>query len=315
MAIVTGANLPSPVQRWYDKVMISVDSPKTIHRDTTEVKMMPSGTGKSLRKEGYERMELALTSLGDSAITPEGSLLNSNWINIELSLYADYVRISEDHVLTSASPVLNQRARLLAQQMKETEDALIRNSLKSTLTGINCTSGVNADVPTEIQLGDVQIALQALKDADAIELMDREDASKNVGTASVGASYVALGHTSLMPTLKAITNFVETKDYSRYGTVKPSEFGAVYYTRFFLSTLGSVNKNASGLGADVYDIFVKGAESDMAVKMMGKEKFIYHGANMDGPLELTTTGGWKENFGHGIQKQKWIVKLRSTLKV
>lgn len=315
MAIVNESNLPSPVQRWFDKVMISIDSPKTIHRDSTQVKMMPLGNSKTLRKEGYERLALALTSLGDSAITPEGSLMESNWINIDLSLYADYIRISEDHARTSASPVLNQRARLLGQQIKETEDALIRNSLKSTLTGIDCSAGVNADVPTEIQLGDVQVAIQALKDADAIELMSREDASRNIGTASVAASYVALGHTSLMPTLKSITNFVETKDYSRTGTIKASEFGAVYYTRFFLSTLGSINANASGLGADVYDIFVKGEESDMSVKMMGKAKFMYHDSKFDGPLELSTTGGWKENFGHGIQKQKWIVRLRSTLKV
>ena len=315
MAMVNKSNLPSPVQRWYDKVLLSVDSPKTIHRDSTDVKMMPLQNGKTIRREGYERLGLALTSLGDSGITPEGSLLESNWVDINVSLYGDYVRISEDHAKTTASPVLNQRARLLAQQMKETEDALIRNSMKSTLTGIDCSAGVNGDVPTEIQLSDVQTAVQALKDADAIELMAREDASKNIGTASVGASYRALGHTSLMPTLKAITNFVETKDYSRTGSVKPSEFGAVYYTRFFLSTLGSINANASGLGSDVYDIFVKGVESDIAVKMMGKSKFIYHDKNLDGPLELSTTGGWTENFGHGIQKQKWIVRLRSTLKI
>lgn len=313
--IVNQSNLPSPVQRYYDNVLMSVDSPKTIHRDATDIKIMPLKTGKSFRKEGYERLALATTSLGNSALTPDGSLMDSKWVNIELDLYGDYVRISSDHAKTQASPVLNERTRLLGQQLKESEDVLIRNSLRSTLSTIDCSAGVNGDSPTEVQLDDVQKAHQALKDADAIEIMDREDASQNYGTTSVATSYIALGHTTLMPTLKAITGFTEKKDYSRYGSIKQSEFGAAYYTRFFLSTLGDVSNNASGLGANVYRIYVKGMESDLTVKMMNKAKFMYHDSRFDGPLELTTTGGWKENFGNGIQKQKHIVTLKSTLKI
>ena len=315
MAIVNSNNLIAPVQQWYDEVLLAMEVPRTIHAMGAKRKSMPGNNSKIIRQERYHRLPTATTPLGDSGLTPEGELMDSEFINIELGLYASYTRITEQHEKTTQSPVLNQRARLLGIQKKETEDELLREMLSSTASFVSCSGGVNGDVPTEIEATDVQKIVDALKSYDANTMDSREDASDKFGTASVAASYFALGHVNLNSTISSISGFTQVKDYANYSKVKPSELGAAYYTRFFTSSIGSVDLTSSGLGNNVYNLFFMGMDAYTGVDISGTSRFIYHDARLDGPLELTTTAGWKQLFGCGINNAAWVIKARSTVKL
>jgi hypothetical protein len=68
--------------------------------------------------------------------------------------------------------VLNECAARLGVSLRQTEDQLTRDMLASTASFINCTGGVNGDVPTEITRSDVDTIVRALLNNNAYTIMD-----------------------------------------------------------------------------------------------------------------------------------------------
>lgn len=315
MAINNTTNLPYAVGIYYNDVLLSMESPRTIHAMGAKTRTAPKGTGKIYRSERDDRLPTTPVPLGDSGITPAGLLMSSSYVDSELSLYATYARVSKFAEMTKESSVLNSRARLLGIQKNETEDELIKAVLESTPSILYSTGGTNGDVPTEMELSDVQLAVQALRNADGITMDSQVDATDKFGTAPVAASYYALGHTNLEATLRSINGFVPKHQYSSSNKTKPSEVGALYDTRFFLSSIGSIEEKASGLGNDVFNFFFCAMEAYATINLEGASEFVYNEAQFDGPLHLSTTAGWKNIFSAIIENESWNIMVKSTLKI
>jgi N4-gp56 family major capsid protein len=314
MAINTTTVLPAPVQTYYSELLLSTPTPNLIHLLGSEPKSLKARSGNTLRMERYERLETAPVPLGSTGITPPGQLLDSVFIDAKISFYGTYVKINEQVVATSQSPVLNQATIRLSRSMKETEDQLMRDMLATTASVIYASGGNSGDTPTEMSLSDIQSVTQTLLSNDALYISDSIEGSNKFGTAPVSAAYLGLGHTDLSSTLTNMDDFVTTIQYGSQSSVKTAEFGAVDKVRFFLSSRGSVVKNASGDGKDVYNTFICGMEAYGNVSLDGyKSEFIYHDGRFDGPLELNQTAGWKMAEVPVIKNDAWIVNLKSTL--
>jgi len=73
-----------------------------------------------------------------------------------------------------------------------------------------------------------------------------------------------------------------------------SEWGAVGNLRFLVSSIGSVTRNASNLGNDVYNIFCVGMEAYACVEQDGySAQFIYRPPMYDSALALNASVGYK----------------------
>jgi hypothetical protein len=93
-----------------------------------------------------------------------------------------------------------------------------------------------------------------------------------------------------------------------------SEWGAVNNIRFLLSSVGSVEPLASGLGASVYNIFVQGLESLGIVEQDNyTSRFLFRPAVYSDPLFQNVTLGTVFAQTPRILNDLWLTKLRCTL--
>ena len=143
MATMTTSNLPSPVQIYYDRLLLSMADPNLIHSKIAMKKNIPSNSGGTLRCERYGDIGIANVPLGNTSITPPSSAMSSVFIDAKLNWYGQWIEIDHQVDKTSQSPVLNQRTMLLGRAMRQTEDALVRDMLATTATVIFATGGVN----------------------------------------------------------------------------------------------------------------------------------------------------------------------------
>jgi len=133
--------------------------------------------------------------------------------------------------------------------------------LAGTAAFINCTGGVNGDVPTEITRSDVDDVVRALLGNNAYTILDNIEGEDKFGTAPVRDAYFALTHTDLSKDLDNVDGFIQKNQYPSPMNALRSEWGAVGNLRFLISSIGSTSPNASSLGNTVYNIFCVGMEA------------------------------------------------------
>lgn len=69
----------------------------------------------------------------------------TNWSTkvTESRVYATYIVLTRQVTITNEDPILNSAAARLGQAMRETQDVLVRDSLESTASVLNCVGGTN----------------------------------------------------------------------------------------------------------------------------------------------------------------------------
>ena len=195
-----------------------------------------------------------------------------------------------------------------------TEDELTRNMLAATAAVIHCVGGVNGDNPTEITRNDINEVVRTLLGNDAYTVLDNIGGEDKFGTAPVRDAYFALCHTNLTSGMDGVAGFIHKNNYPSPMNALRSEWGSIGNLRFLVSSVGSVSANASALAADVYNIFCVGMEAYACIEQDGySAQFIYHPPQLDGPLELNCSVGYKFAEVPRILNDLWIVNLRATL--
>ena len=315
MARVTTSLLPQPVQVYYDRVLLSMEDPRLIHTKVAMKKNLASKSGEIIRMERYDDIGSATVPLGNSGVTPPNKSMSSVFVDAKIQFYGTWIEINEQVDITSQSPVLNQRAKLLGRSMRRTEDDLVRDLLATTAFSVFAVGGVNGDVPTEITLSDVQDVVKGLLGHDAMTVSDSIEGTNKFGTGPVPNAYIGMGHTDLSSTLENINGFKQTVEYGSQKDIDAAEWGSLGRVRFLLSSRGSKVLATSGLGNTVYNTIIAGME---AYTTIGLEKanasFIYHDKrSAGGPLELNSTGGWKMSHAQAITNDAWIANLKSTI--
>ena len=85
--------------------------------------------------------------------------------------------------------------------------------LASTASFINCTGGVNGDVPTEITRSDVDTVIRALLNNNAYTIMDSIEGADKFGTAPTRRAFFALCSTQLTGNLDNVNGFISISQY------------------------------------------------------------------------------------------------------
>lgn len=311
MSITTTSLLPPPIQQSFSLKLLSVPTPYFIHTIPAEMKRMPKNGGSVLRCRRYNPLASAPVPLGNSGITPPPQNLTAMNIDVPIQFYGTYILCNEQVTLQAQDPVLNEASIRLGVSLRQTEDQLMRDMLLSTSSMMNCQWGLSADVPTEITRIDLDRVVRQLRNANAYSFMSGIQGEDRIGTSPVRDAYMALGHTNLIGQLDAMNGFVHKWTYPNQQSTLESEWGTCSNVRFLLSSAGSITKNASLLGQDIYNIFICGKESFTTVEQDGfSTQFLYRPAIYNGPLAQDISLGWKMGMGNRILNDAWIVNLR-----
>lgn len=314
MAVTTTSSLPAPVQQSYSYKLLSVPVPYFVHNIPAVKKTMPRNGGTTLRMRRYFPLDSALVPLGNTGVTPPAQQLTAVDIDAKIDFYGTFVILNEQVTLQNQDPALNEAAARLGVSLRQTEDELTRNMLAGTATIVNATQGGNGDTPTNLTFEDAQIVVRTLLDADAYTILDNIEGEDRFGTAPVRDAYFALGSTKLSSELDSIARFTQKNAYPAPMNALRSEWGALGNLRFLLSSIGSVTKNSSLLGADIFNIFCVGMEAYACIEQDGySASFIYRPPIYDGPLALNASVGYKFAEVPRILNDAWVLNLRTTL--
>ena len=162
--------------------------------------------------------------------------------------------------------VLNSAAARLGQALRETQDALQRDNLEATASVVNCVGGSNGDVPTEMNVSDVDDIVSVLQQNDGEFIMVKIPGEDRYATSPVGDAYGCMLTARMIPVMNNMDGFIRKQFYPNVDKTLTCEWGAVNNTRFFISSQGSVSDNASMLGNDVANCFVTAKEGYKVVR-------------------------------------------------
>jgi len=307
--------MPPQVLQSFDELLLSTPTPNLIHSIPAMKRRMPSNGGTTLRMSRYDRLPTSPVPLGNTGVTPPSVDAERVDIDVRMQFYGQWIAVSEQVTLQVQDPVLTSLGIRLGASMRETEDELIRDMLAGTAAMINCVGGVSGDAPTELAESDISAVISTLVGYNAKSVAQTIPGSTQIGTNPIRNSYVALCHSNMTQDLENIAGFTYASAYPSQANIKPSEWGSVKNLRFFVSSEGSVTKNASAKGNDIYNIFCCGMEAlVMANQDSYKGHFRYNPPNIaGGPLGLYCSVGWKMPFACGITNDQWVLNLRATL--
>jgi len=311
---VSISSMPPQIQQRYNAKLLSTPERNLIHNLFAVPVELPDNNGFIDRQSRYDRLDLFPVPMDDAMTNPPSQQLNRVDVDCRVRVYSTYIVLTRQVTITNEDPVLNSAAARLGQALRETQDVLQRDSLEATASVVNCVSGGNGDVPTEMDLADVDDIVSVLQGNDAEYITNMVPGENKFGTSPIGDSYGCMLSTRMIPVLNDIDGFVRKFQYPNVSQTLSSEWGGVNNVRFFVSSQGSVTPNASLLGADVANCFVTAKEGYKVVwQAGGKAKFIYlpPGYNND-PCMLRHTAGCSFYQGQCITNDLWVQNLRST---
>lgn len=309
--ITSGLVLPPAVRDYYDRLLLMTAYPTLIHTKFAQKRMLPRKMGDTIVFRRYQRLATVPVPLVDG-ITPPGAPLSVTDIKARVDFYGNYVMITNQVELTVEDRVLNEAARLLAQNLGQTMDEVTRDVLASTSSVLLCANGSNGQTPTEINKLDIDIAVKTLLGNDAEMISEVVTGRDMFGTAPIRPAFWGYMDTDLLDDLEQVSNFQPTSSYPSQQTVLESEWGATGNVRWLYTSVGSVS-NAT---PPVYNNFIVGKEA-YAVVHLGSESGDFYieplgSAGSADPLHQRGTVGWQHPFVARLLNDAFMLNLMAT---
>ena len=311
MTITTTAVLPPAVRDYYDRLLLMTAYPTLIHTKFAQKRMLPRKMGDTIVFRRYNRLATVPVPLVDG-VTPPGAPLSVQDIKATVDFYGNFVMITNQVELTVEDRVLNESARLLAQNLGQTMDEVTRDVLASTSSVLQCSNGSNGNTPTELTKLDIDIAVKTLLGNDAEMISQVVTGVNAFGTAPIRPAFWAYIDTDLLDDLEQVSNFQPTSSYPSQQTVLEAEWGATGNVRWLYTSVGSVSNAAT----PVYNNFIVGKEA-YAVVHLGSESGDFYikplgSAGSADPLDQRGTVGWQHPFVARILNDAFMLNLEAT---
>ena len=311
MTITTVAVLPPAVREYYDRLLLMTAYPALIHTKFAQKRILPEKMGDTIVFRRYARLSTVPVPLVDGT-TPPGAPLSATDIKARVDFYGNFVTITNQVELTVEDRVLNEAARLLAQNLGQTMDEVTRDVLASVSSVLACANGVNGNTPTELTKADIDASVVTLLGNDAEMISEVVVGRDAFGTAPVRPAFWAYIDTALLDDLESVANFDHSANYPNQQSVLESEWGATGNVRWLYTSVGSV----SSASPAVYNNFIIGKEA-YAVVHLGSETGEFYveplgsGGSSD-PLHQRGSVGWQHPFVSRILNDAFMLNLTAT---
>lgn len=308
--------MPSSILKRYNQKYLLTAEHNLVHNLFASKTIMPANSGIIEVQSRYDRLGTFETPLDDTQSNPPPQNLHRTDIQTRLRTYSTYLIITDEVVYSNVDRALNQGTARLGQASYETRDILQRGMLESGGSVINCTEGINGDLPTEMTREDISEVVGFLQNTSAEFITSHIDGANKFGTGPVGQAYGVSLSARMIPILNNIDGFIRQFAYpspSQKITLS-SEWGASENARFFTSAQGSISSKASLLGNDIANCFFQGLECHKYTVQEGMWSQIIHhkpGTGND-PAELRHTLAAKMRQGEAISNDLWMINLRSS---
>lgn len=311
MTITTTAVLPPAVREYYDRLLLMTAYPSLIHTKFAQKRILPEKMGDTIVFRRYSRLSTVPIPLVDG-VTPPGAPLSATDIQARVDFYGNFVTVTNQVELTVEDRVLNEAARLLAQNLAQTMDEVTRDVLASTSSVLQCSNGVNGNTPTELTKADIDTAIVTLLNNDAEMISEVVIGTDAFGTSPVRPAFWAYIDTALLDDLEAVANFINSSQYSQQQSVLDAEWGATSNVRWLYTSVGSVTAASPA----VYNNFIIGKEAYAVVNLRSETGEFYveplGSSGAADPLHQRGSVGWQHPFVSRILNDAFMLNLEAT---
>ncbi len=318
----TSTQIPDAVRIFYDKVLLSRALPFLAHALFGQQKPVDPKSGDQPRFRRYTALPKATAPLVEG-VTPQAQQLAKTDITGQLVQYGQFVTVTDYVDMTSRDPVMTEAVELLGESAGQTLDNVYRDTL---VAGTNVFYSGTATVRT---------AVRGLITTTILDKVQREMRGNNakywnsmpivgmdrVGTSPISAAYYCIVSHDVQYTLKGLTGYVQTHEYSNPNQALPGEVGSYNQFRFVESTEAKVwagggagattDEQETGTAADVHAILCFGREAYGITPLGGKnfETIIKPLGAGEDALNQRMTAGWKANTDIVILNDAFMYRI------
>jgi len=327
LAQVNTTTMPVKIQDYYDKVALEKAVPLLLYRKFAQIRPLPKNQGEIIRFKRWGSLSLATTPLTEG-ITPVGNSITVTEITATVEQYGDWVPVTDKVQLLYMDPILTEIVEQLGEQQGETMDVLMRDKLAagSNVRYANAVDG-RANVIALISATDIQVAIRALKNANARQITSIIKPSTGISTTPIRKAYVAICHPNTTHTLESLEGWVPVEKYASQTGVMDGEVGAYKGVRFIETTnalmvpdaggdKGSGILSTTGVKADIYatiifaqnaygEVPLSGSSSSVIIKVHGDKDT----SDTSDPLNQRGSAGWKTMWTGKILNDSWMIRI------
>jgi len=314
MTITSTSDLVAPILQSLAPGMLSVPTPEFIYRLPAERYTKGANEGTTLRFMRPRRLKPPIKALGNSGIEPNPQIPQRDFKDAIMSFYATSVILNEQLLLQNQDSTLAWVSERLAVAGYEAEDIILRDYLMSAAGVYNCRGGANGDNPTNFSERDASNINSSLSTANAFKLTNGKLGENRYGSGPLRAAYIMLSSTEAEPEFDGLEEFKSSWEYPNREDVATSEYGAIRNLRIFTSSEAKIERNASMLGADVFNAITTGKEGYAHID---QDKYsynlIYRDPIYSGPSALNATLAIKFAQAQLITQETFVRRVRFTL--
>lgn len=306
--------LPPEVQATCDDVMLAVPTPDLVYNLAAMYRMLPVKGGTDLLLPRYERWAIDPVPLAANGAPKAPTASTRTDILAHVDLYGQYTAINQRVVMANQDLVLAEQAELAGLAMRMTQDHLTKDVLLASSSYYNFTNGNNGDNPSNTNPADLQEIAAILSTNNTRRIMNKKEGEDRFGTSPVRSAFAVYCHTMLQKDLNNLPGYVPKWNYANQQDTLEAEHGNFEDFRFFISSVGAVDPNASNLGNDVYYYSFVGYESYAVVEQDNfASQFVYRGREFSDALMQNITLGWVSSWVSAVVNDLWCMTGAVTL--
>ena len=270
-----------------ERILLQPPFPKYVHAQFAHKYSIAAKSGNTIKMRRYSRFAAATTPITEG-ITPNGIKQSKVDLLATVSQYGDFVTITDVVDLTVEDPNIAIAVDRQSDQMQNTMDQLVRDTLANSASVTTAVSGVASS--QDINADDIRLVRQILRANDADYITGRIAAGTGQGTSPIRQAYIAIADTDLEDDLEQVSGFKHVVNYAAQSGVFEAEWGSVGNVRFLTTTQGYLASSdyfVPFIGKQAYGIVDIGG---------GNAKSIIKGFGSSGtadPLNQRATVGWK----------------------
>lgn len=302
MATTLTSTLSGELISYLEKRFLQRSRAAIVFAEGAQKQSIPANSGKSVTFNRYAPLTVASTPLTESinptTVTPAGTQVLAT-----LAQYGNALAVSDLMFVTSIDREAKEKTDLMAQNMAETLDQLVRDELFAGGTvqfANNRSSLVNVVAGDVLTSTEVRRSRRTLRKANA---MPYEDGTY-LGKIGPDTSFDLVNDGVWL----AVSEYGDTAKHQVYN----NEVGKLFQVRFVEATSNQKNEAST---VTVYSNLIHGQQAFGTVDLdsLPNGLIIKQSGDQDtsNPLNLFMTIGWKAAFVAKTLNSNWLVNIKS----
>lgn len=271
----------------YQRTLLRAARPEYVHAQFAQKFSIKNKSGNTMKFRRYNLYSAATTPLTEG-ITPNGHKQSKVDLQAQVSQFGDFATLTDVVSLITEDKNIVIEVDLQHDQMRNTEDQLVRDVLAASASSTTCTNGVGT--ATLLNKTDINAVKNTLRTGNAKYMTSLIKAAQGQATSPIRPAYWGILDTDLEEDIEAVAGFKSTANYPNQGPVHVAEVGATGNVRWLSTTQGSVSSGTYSLpiiAQKAYGMInINGGNAQAIVKGLGS-------AGTADPLNQRATVGWK----------------------